>query len=423
MLVPDLLDQLTRSETRTAALDALTAAGGDAVAPLIATLLDEQSPVEWSDAGIILRRIGAPAFWPLADAIATAPSKETRRRCSWAFQGFGADLIDLYAQALSHSSSRVREEAALGVQYCREGGLPAVPALLPLLADPDPEVRQRAIWALSGVGDVALPALQQVRDAGPGRLRAAALTAIAEVAGDKAFSPADRAAVERLIRIKLLTERPEGPDACGMCGPWLALPTGDQAAVLDALKLSDARPATMKLGFAAFVCDSHGMADDDQQLGRVFVTPQLAGWTLVLGPWYARWGTSWKKEIEATQELSAQFGRAQAYFHDEQTLEGSWVICDGGEVVRAYNYDKPRKAVGERLPVEQGKVLSVDELSDKEFDALPDDYESCDALQVAAAMSISPEDFGPDTPMIGHGVLALTKKGRKHGVPKGALPI
>lgn len=99
------------------------------------------------------------------------------------------------------------------------------------------------------------------------------------------------------------------------------------------------------------------------------------------------------------------------------------MICDSGEVIRAYSYDKPKKAVGTRLPVEEGKILSVDELSDKEFDALPDDYESCDALQVAAAMSISPEDFGPATPMRGHGVIALTKKGRKHGVPKGALPI
>jgi HEAT repeat protein len=118
MALQELMERLAGkdSQTRRAALDELVQVGEEAVGPLVATLLDEGSPVDWSDAGVILRRIGWPAFQPLVDAIAAAPTAETRRRCAWAFMGFGADLVDLYAQALSHPSPHVREQAALGRQ-------------------------------------------------------------------------------------------------------------------------------------------------------------------------------------------------------------------------------------------------------------------------------------------------------------------
>src|SRR5262249_17334184 len=158
---------------------------------------------------------------------------------------------------------------------------PAVPALMPLLADPDEDVRQRAVWAFGEIGEVAVPALQQVRSHGPGRWRAGALQALAEAAGEDGLPPPDPAAVEPLIRIKLLTERPESLDDRTVCGPWLALPTGDQTAVLDALDLSSPRPATLRMGFAAVSYDSHRFTGEGHREGRVFVTPQLDGWTLV----------------------------------------------------------------------------------------------------------------------------------------------
>jgi hypothetical protein len=68
-------------------------------------------------------------------------------------------------------------------------------------------------------------------------------------------------------------------------------------------------------------------------------------------------------------------------------------------------------------------VLSFNELTDEEFIDLGDDYERCDALDVAAAMSVAPDRFSSQTQVRGHGMLALTKHGRKHGVPRGALPI
>lgn len=175
MGIEDLLGQLAdrKAEGHQAAMRSLIDAGAEAVGPLIAALLDEESPIDWSDAGFVLRKIGRPAFAPLAEAIASAPTAETRRRCGWTFVGFGADLVHDYATALSHPSSHVRKNAALGIQYLDSNGLSAVPALLPLLADSDGEVRQRAAWAFAGIGEDAVPVLQQVRVSGPGRLRAA----------------------------------------------------------------------------------------------------------------------------------------------------------------------------------------------------------------------------------------------------------
>jgi len=426
--VDDLILQLSgRGEnSRVEAIKHLKQVGEPAVAPLVASLLDEESPVSWSDAGIVLRGIGRPAFQPLVEAIAIAPTPETLRRCAWAFMGFGADLIDLYAQALSHENPRVREETALGVQYCKEAGLPALPDLLPLLADPDDEVRQRAVWAMAGLGEGVLPMLQQVRRSGPGYLRRGALQAIAEVAGEQAFSDVDRAAVERLIRIKLTREAAEPIEGCGTCGSWLALSTGDHSAICEALDLSTPRPATMTLGFAAFYCDSHGMADDNQRMGRVFLTPRLDGWTLVMGAWYAYVDGGWAETVQACRELSERFGQAQCYWHDAQTGSGSWVICEGGELMRAYDQDDRNNEAGLRLPVEEGKILSFEEEGDLDDDPDDEDFgerKYCDALMVAAAMSVSPDALGVQTQVHGHGVLALTKFGRQYGVPNGALPI
>lgn len=428
-------------QRRAGARERLIAAGADAVPPLVAELLDEGSPVDWAVAGSILRTIGRPAFPALAEAIAAAPTAESRRRCGWAFVGFGADLVDDYAAALSHPSGHVRQDAALGIQYLREAGLPAVPALARLLSDPDEEVRQRAVWAFGGIGEAAVPALQQIRVAGPGRLRPGALQALAEVVGERGLTSKDRAVVERLIQVKLRTERPAALDDCAVCGPWLALPTGDQRAVLAALDLSNPQPATMRLGFAAFYCDRHGAASEEQTEGRVFVTPRLDGWTLVLGAWYTRWG-GYDSYGEACRDVSSRFGTAQAYWYDAQTGASAWVVCADGEILRWYDPDREPAEVGARLPVEQGLLLPDEDtgIPDEVFAAwspsAPDASErlvdlyaryhvpaTCDALTVAAAMSVSPRSLGPDTDVHGHGLLALTSVGRAHGVPTGALPI
>ncbi|MBM2619251.1 HEAT repeat domain-containing protein [Actinoplanes sp. LDG1-06] len=407
------------SVDREAARAELVALGAEAVGPLIAELTDEQSPVGWGDIGVVLRSIGRPAFGPLTEALVVAPTRETARRCGWAFMGFGADLLDDYIGALAHPDPVVRDNAALGIQYCRERGASAVPALVGLLDDPDEEVRQRVVRALGEIGaTAAVPALRQVRADGPGRRRAAALRALAHVGGFEALTEADRAAIERLIRVKLTNERIEGEEPCGR---WLALPTGDQAAVLEALGLSEPRPATMRLGRAAVESAGHGPGPEERRGAVVFVSPELDGWTLVFGFWAGKWGDD-GHEQEAAGELSGRFGRAQAYWYDDQTGSSGWTVAEGGRVVRHYS-DEGEEPVGERLPVERTRLTfaDLDELPPEEW---PEDDDICSALTVAAAMSISPADLGPGTRVRGNGVLALTRAGRDHGgFPAGALPI
>ncbi|MBL7256973.1 HEAT repeat domain-containing protein [Paractinoplanes lichenicola] len=393
----------------------LVTLGGAAVGPLIAELADEESPVQWSSIGVVLREIGRPAFAPLAEALAAAPTPEVKRRYGWAFMGFGVALLDDYIGALAHPSARVREDAALGIQYCRERAAPAVPALAGLLDDPDAEVRQRVIWALGEIGAAAIPALQQVRREGPGRRRAAALRALAGIGGFEAFSAADRAAVERLVRVKLIDERIEGEEPHGR---WLALPTGDQAAVLEALGLSSPRPATMRLGRAVAGAASHGSVPEEWRRAVVFVSPQLDDWTLVFGHW-----ADDDREHDAIRSLSARFGRAQAYWYDDQTGSSGWTIAGGGVVIRHYS-DAGDACSGERLPIEREKPTFAD-LEELPADQWPDDdNDVCDGLAVAAAMSISPSELGPETLVRGTGVLALTEAGRDlGGCPAGAFPI
>ncbi|WP_429423546.1 hypothetical protein [Nocardia sp. GAS34] len=60
----------------------------------------------------------------------------------------------------------------------------------------------------------------------------------------------DLLALERLIRMKQRVETPEPLRRQQLNGAWYALPTTDQAAVLDALDLIDPVPATMRMADA-----------------------------------------------------------------------------------------------------------------------------------------------------------------------------
>jgi hypothetical protein len=408
-----------------------------------------------------LTQIGRPAFWPLVDAVAASNPGE-----HWepyrVLHGFSVDLVEDYAVALGHASPWVRLAAAIRLNRLGPDALPAAPALVARLDDPDPDVREQVIFALKYIGDGVIPALQEVRAHGPGHLRASALTALAEVGGEAALRPEDRAALERLLRIKLLNERAESVGG-GLCGVWLAIPGGDQQAIMQALDLTEQRLATMRLGFAVISSDRHGGGTFQQRDSRVFITPQLDGWTLVVGGWYARWGTPKRQgdlevglgidpatEIEVVRELSARFGQAQSYRYDGQFGSSDYLVCVDGEICRYYNWSKPELSIGERLPVEESMRLPHEEARIPEegraaLDALLDEclgdldryferqrevYDRygvppiCDAFDIAAAMSVSPTKLGPQTEVVGHGLIALTPAGREHGVPtRGAFPI
>ncbi|MEU1460112.1 hypothetical protein ABZ467_05365 [Streptomyces sp. NPDC005727] len=378
------------------------------------------------------------AYDEVLAALASAPDEESRRRLGRAFSSFGA--VDRYVEALKHPSAPVREFAARGIEsacsvaYGRKPD-PAVDhdrvidALIPLLADPDDGVAQWVRWVLSTLGPAVVDPLRRVRAQGPGRLRPAALSVLAAVDGEEALSAVDRAAVERLIRIKLLDDRAQPLDTCFTS--WIAVPGGDQRAITEVLGLFEVRPATFALGRSVGVHDSH----DGAEYGRVYVTPRVDGWTLVLGPWCNPVDPQRADDVlRIVEELSRRHGRAQAYCFGEQGGGSGWLVAENGNAVRRLSAtgrnDDARFALGGLLPeerdaaAEEGVAVPGDARAGEEDDEEWADLAPYLAPDLAQRLGVSPFDLGPHTEVRGAGFVALTPHAGEHGRPAtGAYAI
>lgn len=446
-----LVEQLAAPDrdVRRSAADALVAAGPVAVGPVLEVLCDEDSPVEWGTSAMVLRRIGDAAFAPLAEVIASTPSREVARRAGWAFAGLNVSDGAMYAAALRHSSPGVRKQAAYALQVLESDALPYAQALTGLLADPDPEVRQRAVWAFSAIGAGTVPVLRQARRM-PGPGRRTALTALAETGGWDALEPRDQELVDRLIRIKIPREVPA---PMHLCGCWYAVPVADQAAVLEAFGLSGARSATMRLGESAWNYDHHHhwAGREHARCARMYVTPFFSGWTLVFGelPEVAHAGhgeahneAMRRSVLEHCRELSAAFGAAHWYGASCGDDWTAWCLAEGGDIVRYYDIEEPRDQIGPAHPAESGYLLPhEDGFPDDAFDGInPNDTKAftarylqvkealaipdpAHATTIAARTSVNPAALGPHTSVTGHGVIAATECGRSLASPPGALKI
>ncbi|TWF73287.1 HEAT repeat domain-containing protein [Kitasatospora viridis] len=448
-----LIEQLSDGYNQTRpARDALVAQGAAVVGAVLELLCDERAGVDWSVSADVLQRIGEPALLPLAEAAAGAGSAEVTRRIGYALGRLKVADLAAYLPLLEHPHAEVRSTALFAFQTREEEAAGFVERLLPLLGDPDPEVRQRAVWTFEAIGSAAVPALRAVRErpaTGP-RIRRGALQALAGAARPGELGDRDLAAWRRLTRIKLADEVPSG---LHLCGSWYALPTTDQAAVLDAFDLGDAEPVTLRTGAAAWNQAQHSWSGRRPHTGcaRVFVSPALAGWTLVFGDSAAATHRIRDREEARDQvvrercaELGRRFGAAQWYGMSCGDGWTAWCIATGGEVVRHYDVfaaEEDDDPLGPPHPAESGFLLPHEDgfpddafdgvnLSDnaafrarydqvKEELGIPD---TCYATDIAARLSVDPSALGPDTPVTGHGLLALTACGREHGHPSGALP-
>ncbi|MER5185400.1 HEAT repeat domain-containing protein [Streptomyces sp. NPDC002896] len=431
VVVTDLVRDLGAPDRREAAADALVALGAHGVERLVRELMDEKSPVGWREITAVLGRIGDAAFDGLLQGLVSASTETSRRRVGLAFSRFGAAALDRYTAALSHPVPLVRREATRGIGHCGEAGLPAVPALLALLGDPDQEVAQQAQDTLVLHGTHVIPLLQRIRKHGPGRRRPRALTVLAEIGGEPALSPADVAAVERLIRIKLLDDRPAPLWACW--NYWMAVPSGDQAGIMQTLGLTNSRPVTFTLGNDIIDSDGHGCGTGEYSgYERVFVTPELDGWTLVLGAWCDPCGAERSEDVlRLCTELSARYGQAQAYYYGGQNDGSAWLVAEHGTVIRRYcetgEADDELLTLGAPLPYERTRRTELGLRPD--WDAAHESQDDEDEWKwaandltpdIAGSLGVSPLAIGPDTPSRGTGVIALTPYGAAHGVPTGA---
>lgn len=419
----ELVRDLADPGRREAAREALMSLGAAAVPSLLREMLDEDSPVDWFRIKQLLHAIGPAAHDDVLAALETARDEETRRKVSAAFTGLGG--VERYVEALAHPSATVRESAAVGIQSAcsvvfdrtpayRGDIAPVIEALVPLLADPDPDVAQRALWVLPMLGDGVLEPLRRIRRDGPGTLRAGALTALASAGGEEALSERDRAAVARLIRVKAADDRAEPLEACS--ASWIAVPGGDRAGIAEVLGLSGERLATFALGYSTVLHDS----DDWPDPRRVYVTPEVDGWTLVLGPWCNPVDPERADEVlGALTALSRSYRQAQAYYYGEHGGGSGWALAEEGTVVRRFDAsaqgDRQIPELGERLPEE---LALYTEWTRDEEDTDWEDTTPYMAPALALRLgATNPFALGPETAVRGRGVVALTALAAEQGAP------
>jgi hypothetical protein len=339
---------------------------------------------------------------------------------------------------LSDPDPQVRSRAALDIQAHGTEGLQAVPALLAMFRDPDRLTACRVRGAVTSLGEEVVPLLQRIRQTGPGRLRPAALTALAEIGGEGVLSARDVGSVERLIRVKLLDEEPQPLTACWLY--WIAVAGGDQQGIMRMLGLSAPRPVTFALGCEIVDGDAHCRPGDQpgSPYGRVLVTPELDGWTLVAGAWCDPCDAqSGERVLQQCVELSSRYGSAHAYYYGAQGDGSVWLIAENGVVVRRYQEageaDDWQWTIGD--PLECERVWRAEAGLPPTWDnAARDDpvhdeddewkWEAFDlAPKVAAALSINPMAIGPTTAMCGTPLTALTPIDADDGMPSGAYAI
>ncbi|MGW6831835.1 HEAT repeat domain-containing protein [Streptomyces sp. NPDC054949] len=423
-------DDLTERDAAAAAVADL----GTVVLPvLIGQLQDSGSPVSESVLLAVLRRMGTEAFEAVLGALQTSAPGEAPHRLLRAFAGFGAAALDGYVDALLLDDSTLRRAAVTAISRWSSDVPTAARHVLPLLGDRDAMVRQAAVQAFSSWGTAVVPMLQAVRLDGPGQARPGALEALAGVGGEAVISARDIAALERLARIEIASDTPAPLSCCFLS--WIAVPTGDQAGVMGMLGLSQPRPAPFSVGMFAADIDSHGGLDADplDVYRRVFVTPELAGWTLVVGSWCDPSATERQNEIlEACERLSARFGRAQAYWWSASQDGSAVLIAEAGVVVRRFGYfpgeDVQHLELGEPLAYEQQRraALGLPALIADRVDTDKDaDEWTCELLDLApnlaGALGLNPLSIDASTPTRGTGKLALTEYGHRLGTPPGAL--
>ncbi|MPY60294.1 hypothetical protein FNH08_24880 [Streptomyces spongiae] len=298
-------------------------------------------------------------------------------------------------------------------------GPQVVDYLLPLLRDGRPRgLRLRAESVLSRLGDEALPRLREIRCHGPGHLRSSALRVIADVRGEQGLGFVDRRAVERLVRVKLLSERPV------MLPPesrWMAFPAVQLDAVVSALGLRDLRAATTVMGLAATeAATAHDAMEIETPHGkketvyRVFITPRFGNWRLL-------YGNSFLDALGGdylTEKASRQRGEAHFYSIDTYHDTHAWCVARNGHVVRHHATWGEPEWEGEALPFE------VDYLEGRTWiDPSQIGTRGVIDANVAARHLSVDVGFMLESETHGHGWLATTSPESPNSHFKGALPI
>ncbi|MFF4717594.1 hypothetical protein ACFY2V_40315 [Streptomyces eurythermus] len=202
---------------------------------------------------------------------------------------------------------------------------------------------------------------------------------------------------------------------------WIAVPTGDQAGVIASLGLTRPVPVTFAEAEAVIDEDGHGEAEDNPDgMARVYVSPEIEGWTLVIGPWCDPCNSDRSDEVlRLCVNLSSRYGAAQAYYFGTQNDGSAWLITEHGAVVRRYcetgEVDDGLLTLGKPLVQERAERERLGLPPAWDENARNDDAEeewkwrAFDmAPEIAEALSISPLALTAAMRVRGVGVLAET---------------
>ncbi|MFI7539520.1 hypothetical protein [Streptosporangium sp. NPDC049376] len=219
----------------------------------------------------------------------------------------------------------------------------------------------------------------------------------------------------------MVAEAKDWPEPISTCwNYWIAISTGDQAGIMKVLDLSASRPVTFAEAQEVLDADGHGEPGDRHHLSRVFVTPEIDGWTLVIGAWCDPCDSERRGDVlRLCKALSARYGRAQAYYYGAQGDGSAWLVAEHGHVVRRCaatgEPDDEMLALGDPLPLERSRLLElgvpdhgdlrtanseqIEEWTWAAFELAP---------EIAATYSVSPFTLTHGSRVRGTGVLALT---------------
>lgn len=128
---------------------------------------------------------------------------------------------------------------------------------------------------------------------------------------------------------------------------WAAVPTTDTQRVIQAFSLADPIEVSWKEGVAAAylnyaVCGKscpHAKGYGDAH--RVFVTPPIGQWTLIVG--FDLFGTirnadEAREVFDYFAQISTEFGEVQYFGTSDIVGWDHWLLARNGEVVRAFGY-------------------------------------------------------------------------------------
>ncbi|MFE5526499.1 hypothetical protein [Embleya sp. NPDC056538] len=225
----------------------------------------------------------------------------------------------------------------------------------------------------------------------------------------------------------VVVETPGSPLPIRACWlSWIAVHGAGQAELAALLGLTGVRETTWAEG-ADLVDDvAHS---GEERFSTVVIPPPINAWTLVIGAWV---GLPYLERTayvtELCRQLSAEFGRAHAYFHSEQNDGEAWLIAEDGRVVRRWIAEYPGLALGEPFGVER-RLLDEFGIPGRPEDLDPEDdrasswgasWGECWAPVVAAESSIDPRQIGPET--AAPGVVLVADTPLPDGQSEGMAP-